>query len=64
MSRVDMMIENDGSPYVLEVNTIPGFTKRSLYPMAAREAGLSFNELCDQILEMTLAPTTAERVTA
>jgi len=64
LSRVDMMIENDGSPYVLEVNTIPGFTERSLYPMAAREAGLGFGELCDHILEMTLAPSAAEHVTA
>ena len=64
LSRVDMMIENDGSPYVLEVNTIPGFTERSLYPMAAREAGLTFGELCEHILEMTLAPSAAERVTA
>ena len=64
LSRVDMMIENDGSPYVLEVNTIPGFTERSLYPMAAREAGLAFGELCEHILEMTLVPRAAEHVTA
>ena len=54
-SRVDMMIESDGCPYVLEVNTIPGFTERSLVPLAARHLGISFPELCERIVEMALA---------
>ncbi len=54
ISRVDMMLETDGCPYVLEVNTIPGFTERSLFPLAAREAGIEFPDLCDRMVEMAL----------
>jgi len=66
LSRVDVMLESDGCPYVLEVNTIPGFTDRSLYPRAARAAGLGFPELCERLVEMGLrdapASTPAEAV--
>jgi len=55
LSRVDLMLENDGCAYVLEVNTIPGCTKRSLLPLAAREAGMSFAEMCERIIEMALS---------
>ena len=55
LSRVDMLLESDGCPYVLEVNTIPGFTERSLLPLAAQEAGLPFPELCEHIMELALA---------
>ena len=61
-SRVDMMIEADGSPYVLEVNTIPGLTERSLLPMAARAAGLEFPDLCERLVEIALVPAPAEHV--
>jgi D-alanine-D-alanine ligase len=60
-SRVDMMLEEDGSPYVLEVNTIPGFTERSLLPLAALEAGTSFPDLCERIVEMAVASGAGER---
>ena len=56
LSRVDILIEDDGCVYTLEVNTIPGLTDRSLYPLAAREAGISFPDLCDRIVELALAP--------
>jgi D-alanine-D-alanine ligase len=49
--RVDLVLGRDGEPYLLEVNTIPGMTDHSLVPMAARAAGLSFEELCLRILE-------------
>lgn len=55
-SRVDLMLEDDGCAYVLEVNTIPGCTDRSLLPRAAHEAGVSFPELCERIVEMALMP--------
>ena len=61
-SRVDMMLERDGSPYALEVNTIPGLTERSLLPLAAREMGISFPELCDHLVEAALVPEAATRV--
>jgi D-alanine-D-alanine ligase len=50
--RVDLILARNGRPYFLEVNTSPGMTDHSLVPMAAREAGLSFTDLCLSILEM------------
>lgn len=60
-SRVDLILAEDGRPFVLEVNTIPGLTERSLLPLAAQVAGLSFAELCDSIVRMALlrSPTAA-----
>ena len=49
--RVDLMLNRSGRPYLLEVNTSPGMTDHSLVPMAARAAGLSYEELCVRILE-------------
>ncbi|MHB9053305.1 MAG: D-alanine--D-alanine ligase family protein [Thermoleophilia bacterium] len=48
--RVDIMLGEDGSLQVLEINTIPGFTETSLLPMAANATGISFNELVEEIL--------------
>lgn len=50
MARVDMLLGHDGNLYVLEVNTIPGFTPRSLLPMAAAEAGVPFADLCSRLV--------------
>ncbi len=49
--RVDVMIDADGEPWVLEANTVPGMTGHSLVPMAATVAGLSFDQLVIRILE-------------
>jgi D-alanine-D-alanine ligase len=49
--RVDLMLDRSGKPYFLEVNTSPGMTDHSLVPMAARHAGVSFEDLCLRILE-------------
>jgi len=46
MSRVDMRLDSQNKPYVLEVNTIPGLTELSLLPKAARAIGVSFPDLC------------------
>jgi len=51
-ARVDLLYGYDGRLYVLEVNTIPGFTPRSLLPMAAAEAGIRFAELCEIIVRL------------
>lgn len=51
--RVDFMLDQQGQPYVLEVNTVPGMTEKSLVPMAAKAAGLSFSELVLQVLAQT-----------
>lgn len=50
--RVDFIVSTQGEkPYFLEVNTIPGFTETSLVPKAAKEALMSFEELCETLLE-------------
>ncbi len=54
--RVDLMLDRNGNPYVLEVNTVPGMTDHSLVPMAARAAGIDFPELCCRILDSAEAP--------
>ena len=50
--RVDLMLDREGRPWFLEVNTSPGMTDHSLVPMAARHAGIPFDELCVRILAM------------
>ena len=45
------MTNDDGEPQLIEVNTVPGMTSHSLVPMAAKEAGIDFAELCWRILE-------------
>jgi D-alanine-D-alanine ligase len=51
--RIDAMQDQEGNFWLLEVNTVPGMTDHSLVPMAARAAGLSFQELVVQILAQT-----------
>lgn len=50
-SRVDFRVSEEGEPYILEVNTLPGFTGHSLVPMAAKAAGINFNSLVEMIIE-------------
>ena len=50
--RVDLIIDKSGKPYFLEMNTSPGMTDHSLVPMAARQAGMSFEQLVLRILEL------------
>ncbi|RZV37598.1 MAG: D-alanine--D-alanine ligase [Chromatiales bacterium] len=57
--RVDFMTGADKQPLVLEVNTVPGMTSHSLVPMAAREDGVSFEELCWNILETSFVKEAA-----
>ena len=52
--RVDVLLTDDGKPYVLEINTIPGMTSASLFPKAAAAAGISYGELCTRIAEVSL----------
>ena len=53
-SRVDMLLGEDNKIYVLEVNTIPGLTERSLLPKAAAASGISFNRLCIELLRLAV----------
>jgi len=50
--RVDFLMDEAGNPYLLEVNTSPGMTDHSLVPMAARQAGISFEQLVLKVLEL------------
>ena len=50
--RVDFLMDEAGNHYFLEVNTSPGMTDHSLVPMAAKAAGISFEELVIRILEL------------
>ena len=52
--RVDIMSDEEGKASVIEINTVPGMTSHSLVPMAAKEQGLSFNELVYNILSQTV----------
>jgi D-alanine-D-alanine ligase len=54
VSRVDMVVDADGAPWVLEVNTSPGMTETSLLPMAAEAAGLTFQLLVDRLTRSAL----------
>ena len=50
--RIDVLLDTDSRPSLLEINTAPGMTDHSLVPMSARQAGLSFDALCLRILEL------------
>jgi len=52
--RVDLMLDGEGRPWLLENNTLPGMTDHSLVPMAAKVAGMSFDDLVWRILEESL----------
>ena len=55
LSRVDIILDKkEEIPYVLELNTSPGMTDTSLLPMAAEEAGMSFEDLVEEIINMSL----------
>lgn len=56
-SRVDLIIE-DNIPYVLEINTLPGMTKTSLFPKSASHIGISYKDLIDRIIKISLKEKT------
>lgn len=54
MARIDLILaEDDRLPYILDVNTLPGLTPKSLLPKAARASGIEFGDLCVKILELS-----------
>jgi D-alanine-D-alanine ligase len=57
LSRVDLMLGDDGRVWVLELNTVPGMTTRSLAPLAAARAGLDMTALCDLLVRRCLSPS-------
>jgi D-alanine-D-alanine ligase len=61
-ARVDFILSEEGVPYALEVNTIPGFTSHSLLPKAAAKTGLSMSQLCVKIVEAACSSLAGRRV--
>jgi D-alanine-D-alanine ligase len=55
VSRIDMVIAEDGTPYVLECSTSPGLTETSVLAMSAESAGISFEEYVDRMISAALA---------
>lgn len=51
-ARVDLRVDDNEQPFILEVNTIPGFTGTSLFPKAAHAAGYSFLQVCEKLLDL------------
>ena len=60
-SRSDFILDAEGNAWCLEVNTLPGLTPTSLVPQEAAQAGLSYADLCERIVEESLAARKAER---
>ena len=53
-ARVDVFMDDSGQYQLIEINTVPGMTDHSLVPMAAKQAGINFEELVWRILETSL----------
>ena len=49
-SRIDFLVDKENNIYCLEANTLPGMTPTSLFPLAAKTAHISFNQLCEKII--------------
>lgn len=54
VARADFRLSEEGQPFLLELNTIPGFTETSLVPMAAKEVDLDFADLCEELVNLAL----------
>jgi D-alanine-D-alanine ligase len=52
ISRADLIVDADGLPWLLELDTCPGLTDTSLVPLAAQAAGLAFEDLCERLVEL------------
>ncbi len=59
-ARADFIVTEDGTPYFLEINTLPGMTPTSLVPQEAAAVGISYGELCERIVSASLKERKAE----
>ncbi|MDD5617571.1 MAG: D-alanine--D-alanine ligase, partial [Candidatus Omnitrophica bacterium] len=53
-SRADLLLDKKNNPFMLEINTIPGFTSTSLVPKAAFHQGITFTKLCLKLLTLAI----------
>jgi D-alanine-D-alanine ligase len=53
-ARADFIVTQDGTPYFLEINTLPGMTPTSLVPQEAAVAGIDYGALCERIIAASL----------
>ena len=60
-SRTDFLLDGDGKPWCLEVNTLPGMTPTSLFPQEAAAAGMSYGDLCETIVLESIKARKAEQ---
>jgi D-alanine-D-alanine ligase len=60
-ARVDAILSEDGQPFILEINTIPGMTEASLLPEAAAVAGIGYADLCARIIALSRTRTGSKR---
>ena len=61
MARVDFFLKEDGDVLVNEINTIPGFTKISMYPKLWEANGISYSSLIDKLIELAIDRHNKER---
>ncbi|HEX9766809.1 MAG TPA: hypothetical protein VGA36_08590, partial [Nitriliruptorales bacterium] len=54
VSRCDLIVDEHGTPFILELDTCPGMTETSLLPLAAQAAGLDFGDLCERLVTLAL----------
>lgn len=64
LARADFMLDDHGIAWLLEINTLPGFTDHSLVPMAARSMGLSMPALCGRLVELAIRDAQASDATS
>ncbi|MCD8376587.1 MAG: D-alanine--D-alanine ligase [Oscillospiraceae bacterium] len=60
-ARADFILDGEGTPWFLEINTLPGMTPTSLLPQEAAAAGIGYNQLCQRILDVSLNARRRER---
>jgi len=53
-SRADFLLADDQTPYILEVNTLPGMTPTSLFPDSASKHNMSYNEMIEKFVQLTV----------
>jgi D-alanine-D-alanine ligase len=61
LSRVDLFLKKDGTLLVNEINTIPGFTKISMYPKMMGATGIAYSDLIDRLIQLAIERTKEER---